>query len=66
MDSQVEGAEEERSKLWADDRLVIQWIMQFTEGGQEGNSFQRELSVSAYLLLTLLPFYACPSLFEPV
>lgn len=46
IDSQVEGLSQQESVSWADDRLVIQWIMQFTDGGQEGNGFQRELDVS--------------------
>ena len=47
IDSQVEGLSQQESVSWADDRLVIQWIMQFTDGGQEGNGFQRELDVSS-------------------
>lgn len=46
IDSHMEGLSKEESALWADDRLTIQWIMQFTDGGQEGNGFQTELNVS--------------------
>ena len=46
IDTRLEGLSQEESTAWADDRLVIQWIMKFTDGGQEGNSFQKELDVS--------------------
>lgn len=46
IDSSIQGLSKEQCVAWADDRLVIQWIMQFTDGGQEGNGFQTELDVS--------------------
>ena len=45
IDTRLVGLSQEESTAWADDKLVIQWIMKFTDGGQEGNSFQRGLEV---------------------
>ncbi len=50
LDTQVEEMSASEAEMWADDDAVVQWVLQFTGGGPEGNLFQANVDVS---LLTL-------------
>jgi len=51
LDTQVEEMSGSEAEMWADDDAVMQWVLQFTGGGPEGNLFQANVDVS---LLTFL------------
>ncbi len=51
LDTQVEEMSASEAEMWADDDAVVQWVLQFTGGGPEGNLFRANVDVS---LLTLL------------
>ena len=50
LDAQVEEMSSSEAEVWADDDAVMQWIVQFTGDGPEGNIFQREVNVSVKTL----------------
>lgn len=51
LDAQVQEMSAPEAEMWADDDAVVQWVLQFTGGGPEGNLFQANVDVS---LLTFL------------
>ncbi len=51
LDTQVEEMSTSEAEMWSDDDAVVQWVLQFTGAGPEGNLFQANVDVS---LLTFL------------
>ena len=51
LDAQVEEMSASEAEMWADDDAVVQWVLQFTGGGPEGNLFQANVDVSLLIQL---------------